>query len=220
MTATELKEYINLQLAVPLNLVSKLKSAMFAMVDFTTSSVTSIIPDWTNEIIFNTTGPNIYCTFPDTDGNKKLWQTKTDGNIGNQPPTAPATHEDTYWLEVSASASAAIPEWAPGLYGPGLVIVYHNHTADGKGLYVLNEPVRPFNSTNIETELTALKWELISGGSSIEYFVGGYASLVALQTAHPTGNPGEYAFVDTGVGTDTVMYIWDSNDSNWDCHTS
>ena len=169
MTATELKDYITTQLAIPLNLVSKLKAALFAMVDFTTSSVSSIIPYWTNALTFNTSGSGsgVYCTYADTDGKNRLWQTLTDGNINNPPPTNPATTSNAFWQEVSASASAAIPEWAAGVYGPGLIIVFHNHSIDGRGLYVLLDPVRPYASANIETEIAASDWELISGGTAL-----------------------------------------------------
>lgn len=47
-----------------------------------------------------------------------------------------------------------------------------------------------------------------------EHYVGRYASLAALQTAHPTGLDGQYATVDTG-GADAENYIWDSTDSDW-----
>ena len=52
-------------------------------------------------------------------------------------------------------------------------------------------------------------------GGGVSYFLGIYASLVALQIAHPTASPGEYAYVDAGIGTDIVMYIWDDDDADW-----
>jgi len=64
---------------------------------------------------------------------------------------------------LSAASSSPIREWTAGLYGPGLIIVFHNHSVDGRGLYILTDPIRPFNSTNLETELTALKWEKLGG---------------------------------------------------------
>lgn len=45
-------------------------------------------------------------------------------------------------------------------------------------------------------------------------FLGLYASLVALETAHATAESGQYAIVDPGSGTDAVKYIWDE-DEGW-----
>jgi hypothetical protein len=45
-------------------------------------------------------------------------------------------------------------------------------------------------------------------------FKGKYTSLANLESAHPTGNDGEYAIVDPGIGTDAVEYIWDA-DEGW-----
>lgn len=168
MTPVELKAYIATQLTAPVNEVAKLIDSLNAMVDFITSEVAEIIPDWSAGLTFQTDGSDdgSYCIYADTNGKLRIWETKVDNNTNNLPPSAPGTTENTYWLEVSSSASAAIPEWAPGLFGPGLIIVFHNHSTDGRGLYVLLEPVRPFNSVNIETEIAAGDWELISGGTS------------------------------------------------------
>ena len=43
-------------------------------------------------------------------------------------------------------------------------------------------------------------------------YKGKYTSLVALETAHPTGNAGDYAQVDTGAGSDVVNYSYDVED--------
>lgn len=47
-----------------------------------------------------------------------------------------------------------------------------------------------------------------------DHFLGLYISLVALQTAHPTASPGDYAQVDPGPGTDVMNYLWDA-DEGW-----
>lgn len=44
---------------------------------------------------------------------------------------------------------------------------------------------------------------------------GTYASLGALQTAHPTAEPGSSAHVDVGVGAPVALYIWDDDDDEW-----
>lgn len=48
-----------------------------------------------------------------------------------------------------------------------------------------------------------------------QHYRGVYATLVALQAAVPTGNPGDYADVDAGIGTDVQRYIWDDDDDEW-----
>lgn len=48
-----------------------------------------------------------------------------------------------------------------------------------------------------------------------QHYRGLYVSLVALQAAVPAGNPGDYADVDAGVGTDIQRYIWDDSDDDW-----
>jgi hypothetical protein len=51
------------------------------------------------------------------------------------------------------------------------------------------------------------------GGDS--YFLGVFASLAALEAAHPTAAPGEYAYVDEGIGSDIMQYLWDDDDAQW-----
>ena len=46
-------------------------------------------------------------------------------------------------------------------------------------------------------------------------FKGLYASLAALEAAHPTAGAGDYADVDAGVGSDTLRYVWDVDDAQW-----
>jgi len=123
------------------------------------------MPDWTTELTFNIdgSGDGKYCKYPDTTGKKRIFESKTAGNVNHTPPSDPGITENTYWKEVSASGSAAIPEWTAGVFGPGLIIVFHNHSTDGRGLYVLLEAVRPYNSSNIETEITAGKWQRMGG---------------------------------------------------------
>ncbi len=127
------------------------------------ASVSSIIPVWAVALTFQTDGTDDgeFCRHPDTSGNIRLWQTKTDDNNGNEPPTDPNITENTNWLEVSASSNSAFVEWSAGLYGSGLVIVFF----DG-AFYKLEEPIRPFNSTDIVAEITAEKWSLVGGSSA------------------------------------------------------
>lgn len=46
-------------------------------------------------------------------------------------------------------------------------------------------------------------------------YKGTYLTLAALQAAHPVADPGSYAFVDAGIGSDALQYIWDDDDSEW-----
>jgi len=48
-----------------------------------------------------------------------------------------------------------------------------------------------------------------------EHFRGIYTNPAALTTANPTGVAGDYAYVDTGEGSDAKIYIWDNTDNLW-----
>lgn len=48
-----------------------------------------------------------------------------------------------------------------------------------------------------------------------EHFKGSYTTAAALSAANPTGNAGDYGFVDAGAGADAKMYIWDATDNDW-----
>lgn len=148
---------------------SDMLTACQNIVNYFASQLASIIPDWADNITFNTdgTGAGRYCKYPDSAGKKRIYETLIDDNINHAPPSNGG--DNTYWSEISQSASAAIPEWQSGVYGPGLVIVFHNHSTDGRGLYVLLDPIRPFSSTNIESEIAAGKWQLM-GGSGVSTF--------------------------------------------------
>lgn len=57
---------------------------------------------------------------------------------------------------------------------------------------------------------------LIGGvGGGVEHFLGLYASEGALTSAHPTADPGDYAYVDAGTSSDVELYIWDDDDAQW-----
>lgn len=50
--------------------------------------------------------------------------------------------------------------------------------------------------------------------SSPNRFKGVYASEAALEAAHPTAEPGDYALVDVGAA-EAQLWIWDDTDSEW-----
>ena len=52
----------------------------------------------------------------------------------------------------------------------------------------------------------------LDASAYVQHYRGKYASLVALETAIPTGLDGDYAIVDSGGGNDAVYHIWDAQD--------
>lgn len=52
-------------------------------------------------------------------------------------------------------------------------------------------------------------------GLDAALFVGTYANLAALQSAHPSAGAGSYAYVDAGASSDVQQYIWDESDADW-----
>lgn len=139
----------------------EIKQVANEIVNFFSSTNPDAFPDWIAAGNYNTngTGNGRYSKHPDTNGRKRIFETKTSSNVNNAPPTDPAVTENTHWREISQAASAALPEWAPGVFAAGLQLVFHNHSTEGRGLYVLLEPTRPFTSANIETEIVAGQWQ-------------------------------------------------------------
>lgn len=109
---------------------------------------------WRTDIIYDrpttaeTSGNPSYSEF-----NDRFWRSKTDNNQNNPPPNDSVTTENTHWIEVSKASSNPISEWTPGIFGNGLVIVFHNDT-----FYKLNVATRPYESVNIENEISNLDW--------------------------------------------------------------
>lgn len=52
----------------------------------------------------------------------------------------------------------------------------------------------------------------LDASSYNDYYKGTYTTLGNLQTAIPTSTSGTYAIIDTGVGNDAKIYIWDAQD--------
>jgi protease-4 len=61
---------------------------------------------WSEELVFNTdgSGDGASCNHPDSEGNIRNFDTKTDNNEGNEPPTDPAITENDNWV-LAAEAS-------------------------------------------------------------------------------------------------------------------
>jgi hypothetical protein len=118
------------------------------------NNTASVILIWSSTTTYDTpatastSGNPAYADYGD-----RLWKSKTDGNLNNVPPTDTDTTENMYWIEVSKAAASPLQEWTPGIYGSGLIIVFHNDV-----FYKLVEPVRPYDSQNIENEITAGDW--------------------------------------------------------------
>jgi hypothetical protein len=184
MTAAEIKNYFRSTLVAQRSIAQEYL-ALDAIVDFISQALTDTIPAWVDDLTFQLDGSDdgSFCTYPDDNGDIRFWKTKVDDNINHPPPTNPDTDEDAYWIEVSPSDGSAIKEWSVGIYGTGLVIVYHNHSTAGRGLYILLNPTRPFSSTNIETEIAAGDWELIAGQSTA---IINYWNFAANAGAFPT----------------------------------
>lgn len=53
------------------------------------------------------------------------------------------------------------------------------------------------------------------GSAGVTYFKGLYTSSANLISAHPTGIPGDYAYVDVGVASDVELWAWDNSDTTW-----
>lgn len=66
-------------------------------------------PMWTEDLVFNTdgSGDGAFCIHADSDGNDREFETKTDENQGNEPPTDPAVTEDENWSLVVAEEATA-----------------------------------------------------------------------------------------------------------------
>lgn len=137
-----------------------LESAL-TLLDFSSAiDNADILPLWTNALTFNAdgTGAGAYCRHPDNTGKIRIFESKINNNINIAPPTDPAVIETASWREQSPSVGSSIKEWTAGIYGSGLQIVYHNHSVFGRCLYILLQAQRPFNSTNIESEIIAGIW--------------------------------------------------------------
>ncbi|QGH74830.1 hypothetical protein MAL1_00083 [Bacteriophage DSS3_MAL1] len=85
-----------------------------------------------------------------------------------------------------------------------------NATADMTGAQIKSAYEGEAN-TNAFTDAEKAKLAGLEEGK----FKGSYLNESALNSAHPTADVGSYAFVDAGIGTDALLYIWDDDDSDW-----
>lgn len=147
MSDLEIKQLIDeLMTRVGSNRISDvdIRTVLKAMVDYTSdNAVAGSIAPWEN-------APTVYNIGELVISHDRIWKSKTAGNIGHEPP-AGLVNEDVYWSEVSKSTN--LSDWAPGIIGFGLFLTIYN----GR-FYKLVESARPFETTNIETEINAGKW--------------------------------------------------------------
>jgi hypothetical protein len=146
------------------------------------AEISDVIPAWAAGLTFQTdaTDDGEFCTYTDSGNNIRLWQTKTNDNIGNPPPNTPGVTSNTHWQEVSASSGSAFVEWSPGIYGSGLIIVFYNNA-----FYKLEAATRPFTSANIVTETANGDWVIVggAGGGTGGGGVGDAYATIALMLA-------------------------------------
>ncbi len=197
MSAEELKLYFREQLVPQRSILQEL-DVFDTLVDFISQSVTNGIPAWTALLTFNDdgTGDGAFTTHPGDTGTLRFWKSKVAANINHAPPTSSIVFEDAYWIEVSPSTGSAIKEWAPGIFGTGLIIVFYDLTGTDPALYKLNDPVRPYHSENFTTELAAGKWQKLSGAP-----VGAAVYIEdAFDASTATGSDGDYPEPPLGTG--------------------
>lgn len=59
------------------------------------------------------------------------------------------------------------------------------------------------------------RFALYSELEELKHFKGYYSSEGSLMDANETALPGDFAYVDLGVGETVKLYIWDDNDNVW-----
>lgn len=93
--------------------------------------------------------------------------------------------------------------------GAGVVSVTINNAFTG----LVDTPANYTGSAGLPVVVNGAGDGLAFGVWPQGYFLGTYATLTALETAHPAPATGSYGHVDGGVGSDVTMYIWDADDS-------
>jgi hypothetical protein len=83
-------------------------------------------------------------------------------------------------------------------------------------------PVLADKEPGVETDTRRFKfgdgvtaWNSLAYASADAHFKGVYVDDTALTAAHPTAEPGDYAYIDAGVGQEVQLWIWDEDDTEW-----
>lgn len=74
---------------------------------------------------------------------------------------------------------------------------------------------RIITSYNVGNPLTWVGGNAVAVNSDASKFKGVYVDDTALTTVNPTGEPGDYAYVDAGVGNPVELWMWDDDDNEW-----
>lgn len=91
-------------------------------------------------------------------------------------------------------------------------------TSTTEGLSALKGKELKDGADALDLRVDAIEEELplkLNAQDYVQHFKGKYTTLSALQTAHTTGNEGDYAIVDGGIDVNAKQYIWDNTDSEW-----
>lgn len=88
--------------------------------------------------------------------------------------------------------------------------VENNATAD-----MSNAEIKAAYEANLNTNAFTDSEKAKLAGLSASRFLGVYPTLTALNAAHPSPSEGSFAYVDTGVGIDIRVYIWDATDNKF-----
>lgn len=143
----------------------------------------------------------------------KWYKSLDTPNLGNVPSAAGSL----FWEETSKNSSSSLVKWAAGTYITDDVFVVYDDNQDPADpawrIYALKNATRPFLSADFAVELAAGDWVAFVGGS--ELFKGIFASEATLISAWPDADPGNYAYVDAGPGSDVILYLWDDDDAAW-----
>lgn len=209
MTGEELKTYFRTKLVAQRSIAQEF-DVLDTLVDFISQSVTSGIPAWDDELEFNEDGTDdgAFCTYPGDTGTLRFWKSKINGNINNAPPTSSIIIEDDNWEEVSPATGSAIKEWAPGVFGEGLIIVFYDTTGTDPALYKLTEATRPYHSTNFTTEYTDGTWQRITPAAA----GGVWYHPDLFDASDATGSEGDYPEAPLGSGPEGVILRGNSYD--------
>lgn len=127
----------------------------------------------------------------------------------------------------TGSGAAAVTDFTAlaralvALVGPGAIRFFKVNADNTVSLRTAAEMIGDLGAEATANKGIAGGYAPLNGSNQIPaihipdtHFKGKYISLVALQTAYPTADDGDYAIVDAGAGNDAKEYIWDE-DEGW-----
>lgn len=135
---------------------SAIRSAIVTIVNEAVAAINlALIAEWDN------TKPYVLDELS-TFGNR-IWKSKDNGNLNNEPPSDPEVTENTWWIEQSKGEAFRAPDYAPGVFTQR-----HSVVVSGGLLHrlIVPEIELPYTSTDLAAELLAGDWEVIGGSGS------------------------------------------------------